>query len=66
MDETYVQFMNAVMKEQSKQSIHTQTPNRPMKFKEIIYNRKKQTATVFWDFKGSLLRELMAPGTRVT
>jgi len=59
-DETWVQFVNAETKEQSKQWIHTQSPNKPKKLKQTLSNRKMM-ATVFWDCKGILLTEFMTP-----
>jgi histone-lysine N-methyltransferase SETMAR len=64
-DETWVQFVNAEMKEQSKQWMNTHSPNKPKKFKQTLSN-KKMMASVFWDRKGILLTELMAPGTTIT
>ena len=64
-DETWVQFMNAETKEQSKQWMHTHSPNKPKKFKRTLLN-KKMMATAFWDRKGILLTEFMAPGTTIT
>jgi hypothetical protein len=39
------------MKEQSKQWMHTHSPNKPKKFKQAQKN-KKMMASVFWDHKG--------------
>jgi len=39
-DETWVQFMNAETKEQSKQWMHTHSPNKPKKFKQTLSNKK--------------------------
>lgn len=64
-DETWVQFVNAETKEQSKQWMHTNSPNKPKKFKQTLSNRKLM-ATVFWDCKGPLLVEFMDPGTTIT
>jgi hypothetical protein len=33
-DETWVSFVNVEIKEQSKQSMHTHSPNKPKKFKQ--------------------------------
>ena len=60
-DETSVQFVNAETKEQSKQWMHTHSPNKPKKFKQTL-SKRKMMATVFWDRKGILLTEFMAPG----
>jgi len=40
-DETWVQFVNAETKEQSKQWMHTHSPNKPKKFKQTPSNKKK-------------------------
>jgi len=64
-DETWVKFVNAQTKEQSKQWMHTHSPNKPKKFKQTLSNRKMM-ATIFWDRKGILLTEFMAPGTTIT
>jgi len=64
-DETWVQFVNAETKEQSKQWMHTHSPNKPKKFKRTLSN-KKIMATIFWDHKGILLTEFMALGTTIT
>jgi len=45
-DETSVQFVNAETKGQSKQWMHTHSPNKPKKFKQTLSN-KKMMATVF-------------------
>ena len=39
-DETWIQFLNAETKEQSKQWMHTHSPNEPKKFKQTLSNRK--------------------------
>lgn len=64
-DETWVRFVNVETKEQSKQWMHTHSPNKPKKFKQS-YSDKKLMATVFWDRKGMLLTEFMEPGTTIT
>jgi len=64
-DETWVKFVNAETKEQSKQWMHTHSPNKPKKFKQTLSN-KKMIVTVFWNRKGILLTEFMAPGTTIT
>jgi hypothetical protein len=35
-DETWVLFMNAETKEQSKQWMHTDLPKKPKEFKEVV------------------------------
>jgi hypothetical protein len=47
-DETWVSFVNVESKEQSKQWMHTHSPNKPKKFKQILFARNL-TKTVFWD-----------------
>ena len=44
---------------------HAFPSNKPKKFKQILSNRKIM-ATVFWDRKGILLTQFMAPGTTIT
>jgi hypothetical protein len=44
--------VNVETKEQSKQWIHTHSPNKLKKFKETLPARKLMV-TVFWDRKGS-------------
>ena len=63
-DEIWVQLVNAETKEQYKQWMHTHSPNKPKKFKQTLSNRKMMAA-VFWDRKGNLLTEFMAPGTTI-
>jgi hypothetical protein len=53
-DETWVQFVNADTKEQSKQWMHTHSPNKPKKFKQTLSNRKMM-ATVFWELSGIVI-----------
>jgi hypothetical protein len=62
---TWVQFVNAETKEKTKPWIHTQIHNKPKKFKQKK-KKKKMMASVFWDRKGILLIEFMAPGTTIT
>lgn len=64
-DETWVQYDTPETKRQSQQWMHTNSPNRPKKFKQTFNNRKIM-ATVFWDQKGVLLVEFMQPGTTIT
>jgi hypothetical protein len=45
--------------------MHMHSPNKPKKFKQTPSN-KNIMATVFWDYKGILLTEFMAPGTTIT
>ena len=39
-DETSVKFVNVETKEQSRQWMHTHSPNKPRKFKQSLANRK--------------------------
>jgi hypothetical protein len=49
-DETWVSFVNVETKEQSKQWMHTHSPNNPKKFK-LMFSARKLMETVFWDRK---------------
>jgi hypothetical protein len=53
------------VKEQSKQWMHTHSPNKPKKFKQTLSNRKMMAA-VFSHCKGIFLTEFMAPDTTIT
>jgi hypothetical protein len=64
-DETWVSFVNVETKEQSKQWMHTHSPNKSIKFKQTQSVRKLMTG-VFWDTKGVLMVEFMQQGTTVT
>jgi hypothetical protein len=57
--------VNAETKEQSKQWMHTNLPNRPKNFKQTL-SARKLIATVFWDSKGVLMVEVMQQGTTIT
>jgi antibiotic biosynthesis monooxygenase (ABM) superfamily enzyme len=46
-DETWVSFVSAETKEQSEQWMHTHSPDKPKKFKQILTVRKLK-ATVSW------------------
>jgi hypothetical protein len=50
--------MTVQNKEQSKQWMHTHSPNKPEKFKQILSARKLMAAD-FWDKKGVLMVEFM-------
>jgi hypothetical protein len=63
-DETWASFVNAVTKKQSKQWMHTHSPNKPNKFKQTF--DRKLMAAVFWDRKGVLTVEFMQQGTTIT
>jgi histone-lysine N-methyltransferase SETMAR len=45
--------------------MHTHSPNKPRKFKQLLANRKLM-ATVFWDRKGLLFIKFMEPQTTIT
>jgi hypothetical protein len=64
-NETWVKFVNVETKEESRQWLHTHSPNKPRKFKQSLANRKL-IATLFWDRKGVLLIEFMEPETTIT
>jgi hypothetical protein len=57
-DETWISFVNVETKEQSKQSMHTHSPEKPKKIKHRLSARKLMAA-VFWDSKGGLMLEFM-------
>jgi hypothetical protein len=63
-DKTWVSFVNIETKEQSKQWMHTHSPNKPKKFKHCLPARKLKT-TVFWDRKGVLIMEFVQQTTIV-
>jgi hypothetical protein len=56
--------VDAETKEQSKQWMHTHSSNKPKKLKRTL--SKEIMLTVFWDRKGILLTEFMAPGNTIT
>jgi acyl-CoA thioesterase len=49
--------------ETKEQWMHTHSPNRPMKFKQM--SARKLMRAVFWDRKGVLMVEFMQQGTTV-
>jgi hypothetical protein len=57
--------VNVETKKQSKQWMHTHSPNKPRKFKQTLSARKPM-ATVFWNAKGVLLVDFMPQGTTIT
>jgi hypothetical protein len=57
--------VNVETKEQSKQWMHTHSPNKPKKFKQTL-SARKLTPTVFVDRKGVLMVEFMQQGTTIT
>jgi hypothetical protein len=63
-DETWLSFVNVETKEQSKQWIHTHSPNKPKKFQQTL-SAMKLMATVSWDREGVLLVEFMQRGTTI-
>jgi hypothetical protein len=58
-DETWVLFVNVDTKEQSKQWMHTHSPNKPKKLNKCCLPARKLMTTVFWDRKGVLMVEFM-------
>jgi hypothetical protein len=64
LSETRVSFVNVETKEQSKQWMQRDSPNKPKKFKQMSSARKLM-ATVFWDRKRALMVEFMQQGTIV-
>jgi hypothetical protein len=57
--------MNVETKQQSKQWMHTDSPNELKKFKQTLSARKLMAA-VFWDRKGMLMVEFMQQGNTIT
>jgi hypothetical protein len=57
-------FVNDETKEQSKQWMHTHSPNKLNKFKQT--SSRKLMAAVFWGGKGVMMVEFMQQGTTVT
>jgi hypothetical protein len=57
--------MSAETKEQPKQWMHTHSPNKPNKLKQILSARKLM-ASVFLDEKGILVVEFTQKETKVT
>jgi hypothetical protein len=64
--ETWVSFVNLETKQQSKQWMHTHSPNKPKKFKQMLSACQKADATVFWDRKEVLMLEFMQQGITIT
>jgi hypothetical protein len=60
-EETWVSFVNVETEEQSKQWMHTHSPNKQKKVKKM--SARKLMATVFWDRKGVLMVEFIQQGT---
>jgi hypothetical protein len=57
--------VNVETKEQSKEWMHTYSPNKSKKFRQTLSSRKLMVA-VFWDMKGMQMVEFMQQGTTVT
>jgi hypothetical protein len=55
--------VNVEIKGQSKQWMHTHSPNMPKKFKQT--SARKLMATVFWDRKGVLTVKFTQQGTTI-
>jgi hypothetical protein len=51
-DKTWVSFVNVETKEQSKQWMHTHSPNKPKEFKQS-FSARELMATLFWDRNGA-------------
>jgi histone-lysine N-methyltransferase SETMAR len=60
----WVSFVNVETKEQSKQWMHTHSPNKPKNCKQT--SGRKLMATVFWDRKGVLMVKFMQQRTKIT
>jgi macrodomain Ter protein organizer (MatP/YcbG family) len=65
IDETRVSSVDAETKQQSKQWIHTHSPNNPKKLEQTLTARKLM-ANIFWDRKGVLMVEFMHQETTIT
>jgi hypothetical protein len=63
-EEARVSVGNGETKEQSKQGMHTHSPNKPKKFKHT--SARKVTAALFWVLKGELMVEFTQQGTSIT
>jgi hypothetical protein len=63
-DETWVSFVNVETKEQSKQRMHTHSPNKPNRFKQT--SARKLMVALFWDRKGVLIVDFIQQGTTIT
>jgi hypothetical protein len=57
-NETWDSLLNAETKEQSKQWMHTHSPNKLKKIKQTL-SASKLMATLFWESKGVLMVEFM-------
>jgi hypothetical protein len=55
--------VNVESNEQSKQWMHTHSPNKPRKFKKLP--ARKLMETVFWDRKGVLIMEFVQRKTTI-
>jgi hypothetical protein len=64
-EETWVSFVSVETKQQSKQWMHTHSPNKVKKLKQTFSARKLMGA-VLWDRKGVLMVEFMQQETTVT
>jgi hypothetical protein len=64
-DETRVSFVNAETQEQSKQWLHTHSPNKPKSFKKRCLLSRKLMATVFLDMNEVLMVESMQRRTTI-
>jgi hypothetical protein len=62
-NKTWAPLVNVETKEQSKEWMHTHSPNKMEKFKQT--SARKLMATVFWDRKGVLMVEF-TQGTTIT
>jgi hypothetical protein len=62
--ETWVLFINVETKEQSRQWMHTCSPNKPKQFKQT--STRKLMPAVFWDRKEVLMLEFMQQETTIS
>jgi hypothetical protein len=57
--------VNVETKEQSKQWMHTHSPNKPKELNQTASARKLMV-TLFWDRKGVLMVEVLQQGTTMS
>jgi hypothetical protein len=63
-DETWISFANVETKKHLEPWMHTHPPNKPKKFKQIVFARKL-IVTVFWYRKGVPMVKFVQQGTIV-
>jgi hypothetical protein len=65
-DKTWVLFLRVETKEQSKQWMHTHSPNKPKKYNILCLSPRKLLRTFFWDRKGVLMVKFRQQETTTT